>query len=466
MSGGPHPAGGARLPVRVHAGATLRLAGPVMVSRAGTLLLFTCDTVMTGRVGGHELAFLGLGLAIQSILMMVAIGVLQGSLVLSSQAYGANDFKACGRVWRVAMIHAGCIGLVFAVVCIFGEQILSMLGQDPVLAQGGGTVSLQFAWGMPGMLMYTASTYFLESTQRPRVSMVVMMLANILNFLLNGALIYGWGGLTGPLGAAGAVMGTSLVRWGTAFAVIGYIVWSIWRTGEDRFGVRAPIAAWTEDIATFGGGIGRQMRRLGAATALTYGLEAGAFSALVLLAGLLGPVPLAAHQITTNAFAMIGMMAIGMASATAVRVGYAVGRRNRPDMRRAGWVGAGLGAAFMVPAAIILVGAPAWIVSIYVKDPAVEEIARWTIRAAGSFIILNGVMTVLLGALRGLGDVWIPMLLHLMAFWVVGVPAAWLFASYLDLGAIGLQLGLALAILVSMTAQIVRFHNISYEPPA
>lgn len=448
-------------PVGTHVRETLRLAWPVMIARSGILLIFTVDTVMTGRADAGELAFLGLGLAIQGVMMLVSIGLLQGSMVLSSQAYGAREFATCGRVWRVATLHALAIGAFFGVVCIFGEEMLLALGQDPALAAGGGVVSLHFGWGMPAMLLYVAATYLLESIQRPRIGMIVMLAANLLNIPLNAMLIYGWGGFFEPMGAAGAVIATSALRWAAAAAMILYILTLSFRVAGDAFAIRAPFGEWARLALTAGGGLGRRMRRLGAAVSLAYGLEAGAFSALVFMAGLIGPVALAAHQITTNAVAVMIMAAIGMAAATSVRVGNAVGRRDQPNMARAGWVGAALGSAFMILPAVLFLTAPLAIAAVYVADPEVLDVAFWTITIAGLFVVFDGAMNVVMGALRGAGDVWVPMGLHIVAFWVVGVPAAWMCAFTLELGAAGLQIGIAIAVALSMAAQMIRFRTIS-----
>ena len=73
----------------------------------------------------------------------------------------------------------------------------------------------------------------------------------------------------------------------------------------------------------------RKLVGLGWPIAVSFGLENGAFFAAATFAGWLGAVPLAGYQIVLNVMALIYMLAIGIATATAVRVGNAVGRRDR-----------------------------------------------------------------------------------------------------------------------------------------
>ena len=460
----PAPAAGPRLEnlsLREHILRTLKLAGPVIVARSGILVLFTVDTIMVGQLGGEELAFLGLGMSLQGVLMLVCIGLLQGTMILSSQAYGAGDWQTCGRAWRTGIYHATLLGLLLGVICAAGEQVLLFFGQSATLAAGGGSVSVHFGWGMPAMLLYVASSYFLESIQRPRVGMIVMLSVNVLNVGLDGMFLFGWGGSGLALGADGAVIATSIVRWIAAFAMIIYILTLHTRIGEDTFGVKTSRQDLWREAARLGGALGRKMRGLGAATGLAYGLESAAFASLVLMAGLIEPAALAAHQITSNMVALLVMASIGMAAATAVRVGNAVGRQDQAGLRMAGWVGLGLvGMILLVPSVIIL-AAPHWVATLYVKDDLVLDIATGTMFVAGVFVAADGMLNVAMGALRGMGDVWLPMVMHIIAFWLAGVPTAWLAAFHFGQGAMGLQYGIAVAVFLSVTMQTLRFAIVS-----
>jgi len=455
------PTAPAQMSLREHIKRTLTLSGPVIVARSGILVLFTVDTVMVGQLGGEELAFLGLGMSIQGVIMLICIGLLQGTMILSSQAYGADDFKACGRAWRTGSYHAALFGVVFGLVCLAGEDLLLLFGQSASLAEGGGSAAAYFGWGMPAMLLYVTASYFLESVQRPRVGMIIMLGVNLLNLLVNGMLLFGWLGTGLALGADGAVIATSIVRWVAALAIVAYIFVLPIVLGDDRFGLRASWSEVVQEATRLGGAMGKKMRSLGAATGMAYGLEAAAFSSLVFMAGTISPAALAAHQITNNSVALLVMVSIGMAAATAVRVGNAVGRQDEHGVRMAGWVGLGLIAIILAPPAIFLLISPHAVASLYINEVAVLEIAQWTMLAAGVFIVADGMMNVIMGALRGMGDVWVPMFMHIFSFWCVGVPVAWVAAFYFRYGAVGLQMGIGVAVLLSVIAQVTRFSIVS-----
>ena len=114
----------------------------------------------------------------------------------------------------------------------------------------------------------------------------------------------------------------------------------------------------------------------------------------------------------------------------------------------------------LVPSVIIL-AAPHWVATLYVKDDLVLDIATGTMFVAGVFVAADGMMNVAMGALRGMGDVWLPMVMHIIAFWLAGVPTAWLAAFHFGQGAMGLQYGIAVAVFLSVTMQTLRFAIVS-----
>ncbi|MBP6012896.1 MAG: MATE family efflux transporter [Alphaproteobacteria bacterium] len=429
---------------------TLRLAAPVMVARAGVVFMFFVDSLMTGRGGAHELAFLGQGLAAQSVMMLISIGLLQGSMVLIAQAYGAGEIGECGRVWKSALVIAAALGAFFAAVCFLVEPMLRATGMDPTIATGAGAVSRQFAWGMPPMLLYIASGYFLEAIKRPMVGMTIMLGANALNVLADGIFVLGWFGWVEPMGAEGAVMTTSAIRWLCLLAALGYI---FSMRDAAALGVYAPIAHAGQKVW--------RILTLGAPISIALGLETAAISSLTLMAGHLGAAAAAAHQLTFNFNGLMIMVAVGLSAATAVRVGHAVGSGQHEKVARAGLSGIVLAAMIMSAFGFTVALLPQTISAVYVSDDAVWAISRQTLMAVGLMVVIDGVMTVTMGALRGMGDVRWPAFMHGIAFWVAGVPAAYLLAFPAGIGAVGLILGISVAMLLSLILLSFRFRTVA-----
>jgi MATE family multidrug resistance protein len=158
---------------------------------------------------------------------------------------------------------------------------------------------------------------------------------------------------------------------------------------------------------------------------LTLGFEVSLFSATAILMGTLGTVQLAAHQIALQSASFTFMVPLGLASATAVRVGQAVGRGLPTEVRRAGWTGILLSGSVMMVSALVFWFLPERVVGLFlnVDDPQNTEVVRTAARYlafAAAFQVVDGLQVAAAGALRGLKDTRVPMLISLFSYWFIG----------------------------------------------
>ena len=435
-----------------HVASIVRLAGPVVATRAGILVLVAVDIAMTGRAGELELAYLSIGIALQILFLLIGIGMLFGTAVMVSQADGAGEPDLCGRIWRLAAGHALAMGVVFGALCFAGEWFLALVGQQTDIARGGGDVMAMFAWGMPAILLAVATWLFLEGIGRPIPGLVMIIGANVVNAVLNWVFIHG--NLGAPeMGATGAVLATTLVRWMMAASLVGY---AVLMPGNRHYGVRGAMGgAWAK---------ARIFRQIGFPFAIAQGIEAGAFSTVIIFAGYLGTASLGGYQIAQNLIALTFMCAIGVGTATGVRVGNAVGRGDAAAVRWAGWTGTFVVVVAMLAAGVLFLGAPEVLVGVYTQDDAVLAAAIPTIMVAAGMLVFDGMQGVLMSALRGVGDVWIPVIFHGIAFWGFMVPGAALFAFSLGIGTPGLMLGAWVGVVISAILLGSRFYVVSNWP--
>ncbi len=442
------------MPFGRHLTRTARLAGPVILARAGLLVMVAVDSAMLGHYGTLSLAYYAAANAAQVVMILIGVGLLQGTTILVAQAHGAHDRAACGTFWRVSMVHAAALGVLMGLLCLLGRWILEATGQEPEVALGGGRVLDMITWGAPPLMMWVVCSHFLEGISRPIPGMLVMFGAVLLNVLLNWILIFGhWGGP--EMGAEGAAIATSLVRW----VMFGALLLFVLRLPDGRaLGI-------SQRVADFWA-VSRRLRRLGYPLAAARGLETTAFAALVMLAGNLGTVPLAAYQIGYNLIGLVFMVAIGTAAASMIRVGNAVGRRNPTDISRAAWAGvlliAGLMACFAGP--FLGLGMP--LAGLYTDDPAVLPLAASLIGICGIILVFDGMQAVLMGALRGIADVWVPPGLQLISWWCITVPIGYVLAFVVGIGVDGLMWGILAGALSASILLSGRFLVMARRPIA
>jgi MATE family multidrug resistance protein len=172
-------------------------------------------------------------------------------------------------------------------------------------------------------------------------------------------------------------------------------------------------------------------------------LEVGVFAAATALAGRLAPAALAAHHIAMNLWAFVFMVPLGLNAAGAVRVGQAVGRRDRDGVRRAGWTALVLAALFTASAAVVFLVAARPLIGAFSRDATVLAIGPSLLAIAGVCLVFDGTQGVATGILRGLGETRVPMFANFAGHWLVGLPLGYTACFVWEWGVLGLWLGLA-----------------------
>ena len=446
--------------LRSHLRATIRLAAPVMISRLGILTIVAVDTAMTGWASSRELAALAMSAAPHTPLLLVGVGLCTATVVVASQAEGAGRRRETGSILRAAWRQAWIAGVILLGLFHTGGWILLALGQTPALALEGAEVLAMFGWGMPAVLVFAATTMFLEAIGRPLPGMAFMLLANVLNAGLNWIFIYGHLGAP-EMGAEGAALATSIARW---IGAVGIVIWIYATLGASRLGAR-PGRPWLGPVRRRRARrAGRRLLSVGIPIGVAHGLEAGAFASLTVFAGWLGDTQVAAFGIVLNLFALPFMPALGLATAANVRIGQAHGRRDREGTRQAAWAALRIVLALQACVSLGYVIFAAFLAGLYTGEAAVLAVAVPAVRTAGLALLPDALQVVLVGCLRGLSDVWPATGLFIAAFWGTMVPSAWWLAVHLGFGAPGLVGSVGIGCMVAVTLLLIRFRRIVAQP--
>jgi MATE family multidrug resistance protein len=196
------------------------------------------------------------------------------------------------------------------------------------------------------------------------------------------------------------------------------------------------------------------------------GLEVSAFSVTTFVLGGFGDAVLAGHQIALQSASMTFMIPLGIATATAVLVGQAAGRHDRRGVRRAGSLGIGLATVFMCLSALLFWLAPQVVIGLFVDLKAPQNLelvsnAVVFLGIAAMFQLVDGMQVTAQGALRGLKDTRVPMLLTLVAYWIVGIASGLVLTFVMGLGPRGMWFGLVAGLAVAAALLVQRFARLS-----
>ncbi len=415
----------------------LSLAAPVVMAELGWVTMGIVDTMMVGPLGADAIGAVGLASMVFIALAVFAMGLLLGLDPLVAQAFGARRLGECHRclidgVWLCVLITVPMMGALFA-VC--GSLSAWGLPEAVLLLTRPYLIVLTFS--LPPLLLYSAFRRYLQAIGIVRPVMVMLIVANGVNAAANWLLIHGHFGLP-ALGVRGSAVATLIAR----IFMAGWLFLVIARR-EAHTVPRLSETPMRLDIARQ-----RRLFALGLPAAGQMVLEVGVFAAATALAGRVSAGALAAHQIALNMAAFTFMVPFGLASAAAVRVGHAVGRRDPRGVASAGWTAIALGVGFMSAAALVFLLMPRPLIRAFTDDADVVRTGVALLFVAAVFQLFDALQGVTTGVLRGLADTRTPMLWNLAGHWFIGLPLGYVLCFSAGLGVVGLWWGLSAGLMV------------------
>jgi MATE family multidrug resistance protein len=426
-----------------HARELLRLALPIVAVQVGWMLMGVVDTVIIGRVSAQALAAVALGNVYWFMMTIFGFGVLMSLDPIISQAVGAGDHPAIARGIQRGLLLAAIVSLIATALLMAAEPLLSLARQPADVVPSAATYARISVWGVLPFFVFTVIRQSLQAMNRVREIVITMIVANVVNALLNWILIFGRLGFP-PLGVAGSAWATAISRWVMVLGLLG-ISWRLVAPYLTR------LRPETLDASALW-----RMFALGAPVGLQYQLEFGAFATIALLMGRLGTIEMAGHQIALNLASLTFMVPLGVAGAAAVLVGQAVGRGDERGARASARTSLIAGVGFMGVSALLMLLFPGTIAHLYTTDVGAGAIAAMLIPIAGVFQVFDGVQAVSGGILRGLGDTRTPMLVNIVGFWLAGIPISLYLGFHTTLGPAGLWWGLVAGLVIVAGILLVR----------
>ena len=418
---------------------TLRLALPLVLAELGWMSMTIVDTMMVGRLPNSAVAMgaVSLGSGIFMVLALFGEGLLLGLDTLVAQAFGAGKREDCHRSLINGVYLSIALTPFLAAPVWLMERFLGAIHVDANVLSQTIPYTKALAVGLFPLLLYFAVRRCLQAMNMVRPVAFALVTANIINAVFNWILIYGkWG--APAMGTVGSGWSTAIARVYMAGVLIAYLFWYDRKHRTEL--LKTPVDIDLRRI--------KQLIALGIPAAMQFTLESGVFAMVTALIARLGAIPLATHQIALNTVAFTYMVPLGIASAAAVRVGQALGRRDPRGASAAGGTAIFIGAAFMTLAGVVLLAVPRWIARSYTTDELVIRSTAALLAAGAAFQLFDGIQSVATGALRGAGDTRTPMLCHFTAYWIIGLPlGAWL-CFRRGWGALGLWIGLSLALIL------------------
>ncbi len=437
----------------------LRLAYPIILGMVGHTLIGIVDNIMVGKIGSTELAAVSLGNSMIFIAMSLGIGFSTAITPIVAEGDAEKNDSKIRSAFHHGLFLCTILGLALFTVIMFAKPIMELLKQPEDVIVLAKPYLGWVAFSLIPLVMYQGYKQFADGMSLTKYSMYAMVMANVLHVGINYVLIYGiW--IFPKMGIIGAALGTVISR---IFLVMFMHIMLSRRDDLKRFFKGFSFNEIKKTMI-------KKIISIGFPSAMQMLFEVVLFTASIWLCGNIGKTSQAANQIALSLASMTFMFAMGLSVTSMVRVSN---QRGLMDYKKLIVVARSI---FLL--AIILETVFAIFFIIFhdylpyiflnmentgqiLDNEEVIGIASKLLLIAAVFQISDGIQVVVLGALRGLQDVKVPMYITFVAYWVIGFPISYYLGEHTELKAQGVWVGLLAGLTAAAICLYIRFHYLT-----
>ena len=425
----------------------LGLSWPMIISTISFTTMSFVSVMFVSWLGPSHTAAVVLGNTIAFQMASLAMGFLAAVRTVISQDFGARRHQDIGRDVASGLALAGSLGVVFLLVSLQAKPLAAWVAGTPTQAEMGGAYLFWRLLGFPAISVRIVFDNYFGAIGDTRTSMVVNILANLLNILLTYLLVFGVGPLP-ALGVEGAAMATVLSEISAACMGTGaFLLRSNSRAIRAQGRVLPNLRAM------------RRIMKVGMPLAVQFFLEIGSFNVINLIISHVGDAAMAANGIVVQLLMLSFLPAQGVANGVSILVGQYKGA-GQPDFANlAARRGFRLTAIYTTLWTLVFIFSSSPFIRLFTRDALVLTYGVHLMYIIASFQVIDGLGTVAYGALQGAGDTLWPMLFGITGGWLVMVPVGLFTVFVLDWGVYGAWTAKACHIWVFALLNLWRFNH-------
>lgn len=438
---------------------SLKLAFPVILGMLGHTLIGIVDNFMVGNLGSTELAAVSLGNSFIFIGMSLGIGFSTAITPLIAEADAEKDDKKIRTTFHHGLLLCTFLGIVIFVLIVLAKPIMQLMNQPEAVVELAAPYINWVAFSLIPVIIFQGYKQFADGLSQTKYSMYAIYLANVVHIFFNYVLIYGVFGFP-KLGILGAALGTVISR----IMMVVFMHFILRKNSAFKHYFK------NFTFKEIKKSILKKIINLGLPSAMQMLFEVALFTAAIWLSGSLGKNSQAANQIALTLASSTFMVAMGFSVAAMIRVSNAKGAKDykqlinvaRSIFLLAIMVETFFGLVFVIfhnflPHLFLNMSD----VTQELDNAEIIFIASQLLLVAAVFQISDGIQVVVLGALRGLQDVKIPMYITFVAYWIVGFPISYFLGTHTNLAATGIWIGLLAGLTAAALFLYIRFARLT-----
>jgi MATE family multidrug resistance protein len=425
----------------------------------GHTLIGIVDNIMVGNLGSTELAAVSLGNSFIFIGMSIGIGFSTAITPIIAEADAEKDTSKIRSVFHHGLLLCTLIGVALFIMIVLAKPIMHLMHQPEAVVALASPYIDWVAFSLIPVIIYQGYKQFADGLSKTKYAMYSIFMANVVHIFFNYVLIYGvW--FFPKLGIIGAALGT----------VISRIMMVVFMHYLLKYNQELKVYFTKFNFNQIRKKVLKQIINLGFPSAMQMLFEVTLFTAAIWLSGSIGKTSQAANQIALTLATTTFMFAMGLNVAAMIRVSNQKGLNDYKNLIIVARSIFLLAIILEFIFAILFVALHQFLPHLFldmdnslqvIDNSEVIAIASQLLLVAAVFQISDGIQVVVLGALRGLQDVKIPMYITFVAYWIIGFPISFYLGIYTELKATGIWIGLLAGLTAAALFLYIRFERLT-----
>lgn len=433
-----------------HIQSTAKLAWPLIISQIGHILTGIVDTIFLGKLGTVSSTAQAAGVLANQlfvVLLVFGIGVSYALTpkVTDADANSNNNKKA--SLLKNAIIVNLFLSLTLFVLLFLATPLLSYMQQSSDVVDMAKPFFKILTLSIIPLSLFFVGKQYCEGLSNTKIAMIISIVGNLLNVVLNYAFIFGKFGFS-EMGYMGSCWATFVARcfMGVAFIFILYYHKRFDKIGKLMLKEKINL---TELKDLFFSGL---------ASGFQFSFEIAAFLVAALMVGSFGKEELVAHGIAMHFTSITYMFGSGIGGAAMIRVSSFYAKKDFTNLRLANKASFIIVWVVMGGMALIFFALNKALPTNFTQDIRIIGLASILLLIAGLFQLFDGMQVTSISILRGLEDYKIPTIITLVAYWIVAIPLAYLFAFTFKMEAIGVWIALCIGLVLIGVSLFLRIN--------
>ena len=399
------------------------LAVPMILELIMESTFSIADIFFVGKLGASAVATVGLTETYLFLLYSIVMGLSMAVTAIVARRVGEHDPAAAGTAALQSLFIGIIASIPFALLgFLYPKELLSLMGADAWSIEHGYKYTQWMLGGNVVITLLFIINAIFRGAGDAAIAMKVLIIANLINLVLDPLFIFGWGPIP-AMGLEGAAIATNV---GRGIGVLMQL-WILLGRGGKHIDVRKSDKHFDPTVLynilkTSLGGIGQMI------IAMT------SWIFLMRILANVGSEAVAGATITLRIMMFMMMPSWGLSNAAATLVGQNLGA-NQPDRAESSvWKIGFYTMYYLIGVSIIFFSFSQELIAIFSSDPTVIEVGSDWLRILSYSFIVYGWWMVSVQAFNGAGDTQTPTKINFVFFWLIQIPLCYYLALPLDWG--------------------------------